>query len=94
METDGPVSPLPDDFNWSFLCCLPKKPAGETEQGKAYYIPSTTRPLSLVNTDNRLLCCAYRLLMEPMIGNLISHLQNGFISGRKILDNVLEIDAA
>eukprot|EP00972_Heterocapsa_arctica_P089554 13204648-Heterocapsa_arctica.AAC.1 len=29
-----------------------------------------------------------------MIAKLISLLQNGFISGRKILDNVLEIGAA
>eukprot|EP00972_Heterocapsa_arctica_P090036 13283256-Heterocapsa_arctica.AAC.1 len=90
---EGPSSPLPDDFNWSFLCCLPNKPAGGTEQGKAYFTPATTRPLSLVNTDNRLLCCAYRLLMEPKIAKLISLLQNGFISGRKILNNVIEVDA-
>eukprot|EP00972_Heterocapsa_arctica_P070911 10477280-Heterocapsa_arctica.AAC.1 len=32
IELEGPSSPLPDDFNWSFLCCLPLKPAGDTEQ--------------------------------------------------------------
>eukprot|EP00972_Heterocapsa_arctica_P040171 5919577-Heterocapsa_arctica.AAC.1 len=32
--------------------------------------------------------------MEPMVAKLISLLQNGFISGRKIMDKVLEIDAA
>eukprot|EP00972_Heterocapsa_arctica_P102479 15101834-Heterocapsa_arctica.AAC.1 len=32
--------------------------------------------------------------MEPMVAKLISLLHNGFISGRKILDNFLEIDVA
>eukprot|EP00972_Heterocapsa_arctica_P110436 16258310-Heterocapsa_arctica.AAC.1 len=32
--------------------------------------------------------------MEPMVSELISVLQNGFIAGRKILHNVVLIDAA
>eukprot|EP00972_Heterocapsa_arctica_P003678 548965-Heterocapsa_arctica.AAC.1 len=54
MGTHGEQFPLPEDFNLPFLFCLPNKPAGATEEGKAYYTLAANRPLSPVNTDNRL----------------------------------------
>ena len=83
---------LPRYFNASFLCCLPKKPSGHDPTEGDYFKPSATRPLSLVNTDNRLIAGAFRLLLEPHIASVVSQLQKGFLRGRSMLQNVLDID--
>ena len=83
---------VPKDFNASFLCCLPKKPSGHDPVEGDYFKPSATRPLSLVNTDNRLVAGAFRLLLEPHIAGVVSHLQRGFLRGRSMLQNVFDID--
>jgi hypothetical protein len=51
---DFEESTLPEGFNTSYLCCLPKKPSGTDHERGDYFLPVVTRPLSLVNTDNRL----------------------------------------
>ena len=43
---------LPTGFNDNYLCCLPNKPSGTDQVAGDYFLPSATRPLSLVNTDN------------------------------------------
>ena len=43
------------DFNAAFLCCLPKKAVRDDPALGALYNAKHTRPLSVVNTDNRLL---------------------------------------
>ena len=83
---------LPRDFNASFLCCLPKKPSGHDPIEGDYFKPAATRPLSLVNTDNRLIAGAFRLLLEPHIASVVTQLQRGFLRGRSMLQNVLDID--
>ena len=83
---------VPKDFNASFLCCLPKKPSGHDPVEGDYFKPSATRPLSLVNTDNRLVAGAFRLLLEPRIAGVVSHLQRGLLRGRIMFQNVLDID--
>ena len=42
------------DFNLSTLVCLPKTPTGEDVELGVYHAPADTRPLSIVNCDNRL----------------------------------------
>ena len=92
QEDNFTLQELPRDFNASFLCCLPKKPSGHDPTEGDYFKPSATRPLSLVNTDNRLIAGAFRLLLEPHIANVVSQLQRGFLRGRSMLQNVLDID--
>jgi hypothetical protein len=83
---------LPEGFNTSYLCCLLKKPSG-TDQAKGdYFLPGATRPLSLVNTDNRLIASAVRIAIEDRVAQLVSDIQKGFIRGRKMLQNVLDIE--
>jgi len=80
------------DFNLSLLCCLPKKPYGvDPEQGE-YYRGEDTRPLALVNTDNRIIANAGRIVWEPILNQYISKAQQGFLKGRHMLNNVIDID--
>ena len=83
--------PPPAEFNLSFLCCLPKKPTGIQDGIGAYYDATQTRPLSLVNTDNRLIANAYRSVLEPLADKVVSFAQQGFIRGRSMLRNIFDI---
>ena len=59
-----------------------------------YYNPESTRPLSIVNTDNRLVANAARLRWEGVLQDWVSEHQQGFLPGRSILSNLIAIDAA
>ena len=63
------------DFNLSLLCCLPKKPVGTDPDHGDYYSGENTRPLALVNVDNRIIASAARFAWEPLVDNYISHMQ-------------------
>jgi len=80
------------DFNLSLLCCLPKKPFGTDPDSGEFYRGEDTRPLALVNTDNRIIANAARITWEPILGTYISRAQQGFLKGRHMLHNVIEID--
>ena len=56
------------------------------------YSPGKTRPLSIVNTDNRIIANAYRLMMEPIVIKWVSDMQKGFLQGRSMISNVVDID--
>ena len=62
------------DFNLSLLCCLPKKVSGTDPLMGEYYGPENTRPLALVNVDNRIIASAARLTWEPLLAGYISDL--------------------
>ena len=80
------------DFNLSILCLLPKKASGHDEAKGNYYHPGDTRPLSISNVDNRLLASAARLAWEPILERWVSRLQRGFLKGRSMLHNTIDID--
>ena len=52
------------DFNASLLHLLPKKVTATTADGVPAYAAGATRPLNVVNTDNRVLASAVRLLLD------------------------------
>ena len=79
-------------FNESLLCCLPKQPTRTDEAGTQVYVPSGTRPLSITNTDNRIVANAYRLRWEPLIAPCISKKQRGFIGGRSMISNIIDAE--
>ena len=56
--------------------------------------PNDTRPLSVSNVDNRLLASAARLAWEPILERWISKTQKGFLKGRVMLHNVIDVDWA
>ena len=51
---DGLVSPG-DDFNLALMVCIPKCADGVSGDGQAYFEPSSTRPISVVDASNRIL---------------------------------------
>ena len=86
----------PDDmgntaFNEATMVFIPKKVAREVN-GVRFNEPGDVRPLSVVNTDNRLMANAVRLRVEPLLAKAISPEQRGFLPGRSMLQNVLDID--
>ena len=80
------------DFNWGVLCCLPKKAVGTHPTHGEYFTPENTRPLSIVNTDNRIIASACRIRWEPIFNEWVSTAQRGFLRGRSMLSNVIDID--
>ena len=82
------------NFNLSSLACLPKEPTGEDPVKGAYYKPQSTRPLSIVNCDNRLIASAMRIRWEKQLKYFIRDRQQGFLKDRSMIRNLLEVDTA
>ena len=89
-----PGVPEHDAFNASLLCCLPKKPVREEQDGTQVYEPKGTRPLSITNTNNRIIANAYRLRLEPLLALRVTPDQRGFLPGRPMLKNIIDIEHA
>merc|ERR1711954_100720 len=83
---------LPPGFNHSRLICFPKKVAGHDENLGDYYTPESTRPLSIVSTDNRLMASASKFALHDFLEKWISDSQQGSLSGRSMIRNILEMD--
>jgi len=92
LQDPASLETLPEDFNQTFLCCLPKKASGVDSTLGEYHKPAGTRPPSLINTANRLIANAYRLLWEPVFDKAVSSMQRGFLKGRAIMRNAIDID--
>ena len=48
----------------------------------------------MTNTDNRLIASAVRLAIEPTLGGLITEDRRGFIGGRALIANLVDVDEA
>jgi len=83
---------VPELFNIAFMIFIPKDPSGLTEFGTPFYAPESTRPLSLADTFNKLVANTIRIALERVASNRISFYQRGFLKGRQVLDNVVELD--
>ena len=81
-------------FNHSILVCLPKKSTCTTTDGTKAYTLNNTRPLSIVNSDNRLIASAARNRWECHLSHWILPRQQGFLRGRSILTNLLQLDTS
>ena len=81
------------DFNVGNMVFLPKKIAGVDPLLGDYYTAADVRPLMIVNTDNRLVANGMRMQWEPIFANWISPRQQGFLPGRSMASNILEVDA-
>ena len=79
-------------FNLSLLTCIPKQTAGTTAEGNPIVAAEDTRPISMVDTANRLLANAARLRWEVHLGMWISPEQRGFLPGRSLIANVVELE--
>ena len=61
------------EFNASILCCLPKKRTGVDAEHGDYYEAAATRPLAIVNIDNRVIANAARACWEPIFNRWPVH---------------------
>jgi hypothetical protein len=83
--------PLPASFNESFLIFLPK---GEVDADSFHTArtPDTTRPLNLSNTVAKLVAAALNRSLSELAQRTVAERQRGFIRGRCIVDNIIEVD--
>ena len=81
-------------FNAGLMVFLPKKAPQSNELGEEFLRPAELRPLTIVNTDNRLMANTLRLRIEPVVNTFISPQQQGFLGGRSLIKHVTDIDAA
>ena len=88
-ETD-----LGDGFNQAFLCCIPKSADETTCNGHAVFTAGSTRPISIVDAANRILAAIFCASLERCVSARISEMQRGFLHGRKMMSNLLDIDEA
>ena len=84
----------PHNYNESILVCLPKKSSSTTPDGVNAYVPANTRPLNIVNADNRIVASAARNRWEEHLAKWILPRQQGFLPGRSILANLLDVDTS
>ena len=73
----------PNGFNHGLLYLLPKKNTG---------LLSDTRPLSVTNTDNRILAAAVANGIMPAVDNYIDPCQKGFLAGKNSGDHIVNIN--
>ena len=73
----------PEGFNHGLLFLLPKKLTG---------LVSDTRPLSVTNTDNRLLAATVARAIMPSVVDLINPSQKGFLAGVNGSDHIVDIN--
>ena len=92
IEVDGDENRDSHEFNFSNMFCIPKKPSGKTDHGEAFYAPAATRPLSVVNTDNRIIANSRRLRWEVIFNEWVSEMQKGFLPGRSMSSNIIDIE--
>lgn len=72
----------PKGFNEGLLFLLPKGSSG---------LVTDTRPLSVTNTNNRIIAALCAKAIEPAVGRLIGKSQVGFLKGRICDDNICDL---
>jgi hypothetical protein len=88
----SPTAEIPLWFNLAYMCFIPKDPTGHNAYGIPYYSADCTRPLSLADTFNKLLANTLRIALERFAAPRIFFVRRGFLKGRQVLDNVVELD--
>jgi endonuclease/exonuclease/phosphatase family metal-dependent hydrolase len=90
---DGSVT-LNDDFNFAYLCCIPKPTDERSQSGEKIHGASSTRPLSIVDAANRIVAAIMCAALERCVAARISNMQRGFVPGRQMLLNLIDVDTA
>ena len=76
--------PPPSGFNKGLLFLLPKKNTG---------LVSDTRPISVTNTDNRILSATVARVIMPAVLDFTDPAQKGFLSGRQGSDHIEDVSS-
>jgi hypothetical protein len=69
---------------------IPRRPS--RSEGREFYFAVDFRPLSIVNADNRIIANTTGLSVEPLAAQGVSAEQRGFLLGRSLVCNVLDIN--
>ena len=80
-DLDSPYIP-PVDFSFAFLHCIPKSPSFVDQDLGEVYDCGATRPLSIVNADNRIMASAINACIAKSANVWVSQFQRGFLAGR------------
>ncbi|CAK0802619.1 unnamed protein product, partial [Prorocentrum cordatum] len=83
---------LPDDFNEALGVFLPKG----SQPGDDILVrreADTTRPISLSNSDNKIISKALNCFLRDIVEITAHTQQRGFVRGRQIVDNLIEMEA-
>jgi hypothetical protein len=83
----------PPDFNSTIMVFIPK-PAGDPLENLCTRAPGALRPISLANTDNKIIALAFARPLGEVAAKWCSADQFGFIAGRSIWDAVMLFEAA
>lgn len=78
------------NFNIANLVLIPKKPT-KTINEVDYHLPRDLRPISISNTDNRVIACSIKEILGEKMYSWISQQQKGGIPGRVGTDNVKDL---
>ena len=82
---------MPMEFNLSLMVFVPK--GGEPDESTVVREPCDTRPLSLKNTDNKVVCSVINHKMRLPLSTHACSIQGGFVPGRQLVANVVDLDA-
>ena len=83
LETLSKGQAPPPGFNYGLLYLLPKADSG---------LASDTRPLSVTNTENRIIAAAVARSVMPAVLGLVEKSQKGFLWGLSGADHISEIN--
>ena len=84
--------PMPLSFNDGVMVFAPKG-GREGDEFAVYREAVDTRPLSLKNSDNKLVCAVMNHKCRKPLAMGACPLQRGFVPGRQLLANVVDLDA-
>ena len=82
---------VPEDSDLAYLALIPKGDHSNDHQVVAR-TPGETRPLSLSNSDGKIFANALKTSMEEAVAEWALRAQSGFIKGRKMLRNAMEVE--
>ena len=88
-------APAPMHFSDGMLAFSPKgeqEDDGSTGPGFVERLPSETRPLTMKNTDNKLIAAAVTYASIPTFKDTVNCIQQGFVPGRNFVGNVVQLD--
>ena len=85
------IEPDPD-LQLGRFAFLPKGD-DDTDAGGALRTPACTRPLQLANTDVKFASKALNVPLARAAGKVCHSQQRGFIAGRNLVDNILDVEA-
>jgi len=85
--------PRPSGFNDGRFCFLLKQEQAPAEEEAIFYArPLELRPLTLKNEDNKAVAGVLNWSVAPVIAKSASGIQNGFVNGRQLVQNPVELD--